>query len=54
MQVYDNDDGSALKLTIAQYLTPGDLSIQSVGITPDIVLEPMRVEKNRLSLFSSQ
>ena len=51
--LYDNDDGSALKLTIAQYLTPGDLSIQSVGITPDIVLEPMRVEKNRLSLFSS-
>jgi len=51
--LYDNDDGSALKLTIAQYLTPGDLSIQSVGITPDIVLEPMRVEKTRLSLFSS-
>ncbi|MBL9004436.1 MAG: PDZ domain-containing protein [Myxococcales bacterium] len=51
--LYDNDDGSALKLTIAQYLTPGDLSIQSVGITPDIVLEPMRVEKDRLSLFGS-
>lgn len=49
----DNPDGSALKLTIAQYLTPGDVSIQSVGITPDVVLEPMSVEKDRLSLFST-
>ena len=31
--IYDNQDDSALKLTIAQYLTPGDESIQSVGIT---------------------
>ncbi len=51
--LYDNEDGSALKLTIAQYLTPGDVSIQSVGISPDVALEPMRVEKNRLSLFST-
>ncbi len=37
MQVlYDFPDESALKLTIAKYLTPGDLSIQEVGITPDI------------------
>ena len=49
----DNQDGSALKLTIAQYLTPGDLSIQSVGITPDVVLEPMSIERDRLSLFST-
>ncbi len=26
--LYDNEDGSKLKLTIAQYLTPGDRSIQ--------------------------
>ena len=25
----------ALKLTIAQYLTPGDVSIQGVGVSPD-------------------
>lgn len=37
-------DKAALKLTIAQYLTPGDLSIQSVGITPDIELDPMTVD----------
>ncbi len=32
------DDESILKLTIAQYLTPGDISIQGLGITPDIEL----------------
>ena len=44
--LYDNDDDSALKLTIAQYLTPGDLSIQSVGITPDVQTVPVRIEKD--------
>ena len=48
MQVlYDNDDGSALKLTIAQYLTPGDVSIQSVGITPDVELDKVLVDKDK-------
>ncbi len=37
-------DGGALKITIAQYLTPGDVSIQGVGITPDIELRPMTVD----------
>src|SRR5262249_11652147 len=45
--LYDNDDGSALKLTIAQYLTPGDVSIQSVGITPDVVLDKVLVDKDK-------
>ncbi len=40
----DDSDGWALKLTIAQYLTPGDISIQSVGIAPDIEIEPMTVD----------
>ncbi|MCL4245079.1 MAG: PDZ domain-containing protein, partial [Candidatus Dadabacteria bacterium] len=39
-QIFDLNDGSALKLTIAQYLTPGDKSIQDVGVTPDIMLHP--------------
>jgi len=47
--LYDNDDESALKLTIAQYLTPGDVSIQSVGITPDVQTVPVRVEKEGIS-----
>ena len=45
--LYDNDDGSALKLTIAQYLTPGDVSIQSVGITPDVELDKVIVDKDK-------
>ncbi|MFI5288948.1 MAG: S41 family peptidase, partial [Polyangia bacterium] len=45
--LYDNDDGSALKLTIAQYLTPGDVSIQTVGITPDVVLDKVLVDKTK-------
>jgi carboxyl-terminal processing protease len=45
--IYDNDDGSALKLTIAQYLTPGDVSIQSVGITPDVELDKVLIDKDK-------
>jgi len=43
---------AALKLTIAQYMTPGDISIQSVGITPDIELDPMTVDSLEMDLFS--
>src|SRR5690606_662973 len=47
-ELYDNDaDGSKLKLTVAEYLTPGDKSIQNIGIVPDIELQRMYVpEKN--------
>jgi carboxyl-terminal processing protease len=46
-ELYDNDDKSKLKLTIAQYLTPGDRSIQNLGIVPDIQLQRMYVpDKN--------
>jgi carboxyl-terminal processing protease len=46
-ELYDNDDRSKLKLTIAQYLTPGDRSIQNLGIVPDIQLQRMYVpDKN--------
>jgi len=50
--LYDFPDDSALKLTIAKYLTPGDLSIQEVGITPDIQLIPTRVAKDRVDVFA--
>ncbi|MCP4444424.1 MAG: PDZ domain-containing protein [Myxococcales bacterium] len=43
--LYDNDDTSTLKLTIAEYLTPGDLSIQGLGISPDVQLRRMFVPK---------
>ncbi len=42
---------AALKLTIAQYLTPGDVSIQGVGVPPDIELDPMTVDKLEMDLF---
>ncbi|MFT4623568.1 MAG: carboxyl-terminal processing protease [Myxococcota bacterium] len=37
-------DHSKLKLTVSKYLTPGDKSIQSVGIPADISLVPSIVE----------
>jgi carboxyl-terminal processing protease len=40
-----------LKLTIAQYLTPGDISIQGVGIVPDVEIEPMTVDSEDMDLF---
>src|SRR6185295_6510895 len=39
------DERLGMKLTTAKYLTPGDLSIQGVGVTPDVELVPLRVEK---------
>jgi carboxyl-terminal processing protease len=33
-------DGSALRLTTARYYTPKGVSIQTTGITPDIVVKP--------------
>jgi carboxyl-terminal processing protease len=50
--LYDFNDESALKLTIAKYLTPGDVSIQEVGIVPDIELIPTRVTKERVDVFA--
>lgn len=51
VQVLNNfQDGSALKLTIAQYLTPGDVSIQGVGIIPDIGIDPMTVDAEDMDL----
>jgi carboxyl-terminal processing protease len=53
VQLVFNDlpDKAALKLTIAQYLTmPGDISIQGVGVTPDIELDPMTVDEKEMDL----
>lgn len=46
-ELYNNEDGSKLKLTVAQYLTPGDRSIQSLGIVPDIALTRMLVPEKQ-------
>ncbi len=50
-QLIELMDGSALKLTIAKYLTPLFTDIQSVGITPDIKLVPATVMKDNVNLF---
>ncbi|MGH7890258.1 MAG: MXAN_5808 family serine peptidase [Thermodesulfobacteriota bacterium] len=52
-QIFDLNDGSALKLTIADYLTPGDISIQDTGITPDISLDPTVVSKDLINFNSA-
>ncbi len=50
--LYDFVDETALKLTIAQYLTPGDISIQETGIVPDVELDPAYVSKDHIDVFS--
>ena len=47
-------DNAALKLTIAQYLTPGDVSIQGVGVSPDVELDPMTADNLEMDLFRSE
>ncbi len=47
-------ENAALKLTIAQYLTPGDVSIQGVGVTPDIELDGMTADALDMDLFVSE
>lgn len=39
------NEKTALKLTTARYFTPSGRSIQAEGVTPDIVLEPVKVTK---------
>lgn len=51
--IYPNQDRSGFKVTIAQYLTPGDRSIQGVGVIPDIELLPVEVKKGEVSYHSS-
>jgi carboxyl-terminal processing protease len=41
--VIELDDGSALKLTIARYYTPSGRSIQEHGITPDVMVEQVKM-----------
>jgi len=40
-------DGSALRLTTAQYFTPSGRSIRGEGIMPDVVVEYERIEEEK-------
>ena len=42
--VIDLKNKSALKLTTARYYTPSGTSIQATGISPDIVLQNVKIE----------
>lgn len=45
-------DGSALKLTIAKYLTPNKNSLHSVGIFPHIEVNPWFIDDKNISIIS--
>ncbi|MBL8635254.1 MAG: S41 family peptidase [Myxococcales bacterium] len=46
--IVELEDGSALKLTIARYYTPSGRSIQEKGITPDVVVDQVRLSDGKL------
>ena len=49
--VYEFEDGSALKLTVAQYYLPGGESIAAgVGVTPDLLVPLRRASDQRSAL----
>jgi carboxyl-terminal processing protease len=55
VQVLDDrkvgDRQLGLKLTRAQYLTPGRISIQSVGVTPDLETQPVWISERHTAYF---
>jgi carboxyl-terminal processing protease len=54
-QLFDEEDGSRLKLTTALYLTPGGASLQSRGVVPDIELVPVPApQPGRIRLSESE
>lgn len=52
--LYDLPQKSALKLTVAKYLTPGDISIQSIGIGPDVQTVPVVADEEQITYFYSE
>ena len=48
------DKELALKLTIAQYLIPGDQSIQSVGVAPDVETVPVYLTDDYLAYYGRE
>ncbi len=52
--LYEFPDDSALKMTVAQYLTPDGASIQNKGILPDLQAIPVQVQPSAVRLFRSE
>lgn len=51
-QVIEFKEGSALKITTSKYLTPGNISIQSVGVAPHIAVLPYIITNDYLHVTS--
>ena len=51
-QVIPFEEGSALRITTSKYLTPGNKSIQSVGVTPHIAMTPYYISTDFLHVTS--
>lgn len=51
-QLIDLMNGAALKLTVGKYLTPDFTDIQSVGITPDVLLVQTHVKEDEIIMFN--
>jgi carboxyl-terminal processing protease len=51
-QVIPFKQGSALRLTTSKYLTPGNVSIQSVGVTPHVAVTPYYLSTDFLYVTS--
>tara|TARA_B100000029_G_scaffold119241_1_gene112475 strand:+ start:93121 stop:95982 length:2862 start_codon:yes stop_codon:yes gene_type:complete len=47
-EVYEQEDGSAIKLTIAEYLNPEEYKVHLNGIVPDILFVPVEFEDEKL------
>ncbi len=52
--VTENEDGSALKMTIAHYLSAGKYIIKSRGVNPHIVVRMIDVKNKNSPLFSTK
>lgn len=52
--IFDLGGGAALKLTIAKYMPAGTLSIQSVGLSPDVDLVPIVIDKKEMNLVEDE
>ena len=52
--IFETGDGAAIKLTIAKYLPAGTRSIQSVGLSPDIELQPVTVDRKAMDLVEDE
>ena len=43
--------GAQLKITVSEYLIPGNISIQETGVTPDVFAQPIVLNEDYTGLF---